>query len=73
MDLEDIGSDQLPDLILTHSIQGEEPDATRVPGMRVVNHALDGVVGQVHGSRLPTCELVVNQVGLLLRRVLQIY
>ena len=71
MHLEDIGSDQLPDLILSHSIQGEEPDAARVPGVRIVDDALVDVVGQVHGSRLPTCELVVYQVGLLLGRVLQ--
>ena len=69
--MQDIGSDHVPDRILSHSIQGEEADAARVPGVRVVNQALVDVVGKVHGSRLPACELVVYQIGLLGRVILR--
>ena len=62
--------DQVSDLILSHKIEGEEPDAARVAGVRIVNQAFVDVVGKVHSSWLPACELVVNQIGLL-GRVLQ--
>ena len=63
--MHEIRFDQVSDLILSHKIEGEEPDAAGVTGVSVVNQAFVDVVGKVHSSWLPACELVVYQIGLL--------
>jgi hypothetical protein len=68
--MHEIRFDQVSHLILSHKIVREEPDAAGVTGVCIVNQAFVYVVGKVHSSWLPACELVVNQIGLL-GRVLQ--